>query len=347
MISAWPLYLLPLLIATSDSFNVQIQGQPRTRLNSNKLYAKPEDDVVHPGILSRRGLGKYLSVLSIAGTQVAFPHVTYAAVTDERNTFAADGSAYVIPDISPLHTTKPPTATSDSSTASATVQLQPQQAPTDEVTIIIPMSKLQSASLGVELADVEFRTNRRVYIKSVLPSSLGAQYNIQPSYVLVKINGQSAERTNAKGVSQMISQVKQSNAESLTLTFRDDSFQQQLQELSLRGEATTQVAPGGDTTQRNQNGSVKSGSETIQEDQKLTITQLIPPKMCRKGAEVDDLLEISYVGTLLESGTVFDGSAIMVNGRGVPGRGNDVSIYFVLGKQPFGQFPPGWDVSLR
>eukprot|EP00979_Chaetoceros_neogracilis_P017604 scaffold10260_cov266-Chaetoceros_neogracile.AAC.17 len=107
----------------------------------------------------------------------------------------------------------------------------------DEVTINIPMSKLQSASLGVELADA----NRRVYIKSVIPSSLGALYNIQPSCVLVKINGQSAERTNAKGVSQMISQVKQSNAEYLTLTFRDYSFQQQLQELSLRGEATTQV----------------------------------------------------------------------------------------------------------
>jgi len=113
--------------------------------------------------------------------------------------------------------------------------------PKDEVTITIPMSKLQSASLGVELADAEFRADRHVYIKSVLPSSLGAQYNIQPSCVLVKINGQSAERTNAKEVSQMISQVKKSNAESLTLTFRDDSFQQQLQELSLRGEATTQV----------------------------------------------------------------------------------------------------------
>ena len=36
----------------------------------------------------------------------------------------------------------------------------------------------------------------------------------------------------------------------------------------------------------------------------------------------------------------------MVDGEGIPGRGNDVSISFVLGKQPFGQFPPGWDVGL-
>jgi hypothetical protein len=28
-------------------------------------------------------------------------------------------------------------------------------------------------------------------------------------------------------------------------------------------------------------------------------------------------------------------------------RGNDVSTFFVLGKQPFGQFPPGWDVGLE
>lgn len=336
MIFACQMTLFSVLIVTSSSFIVPRQGQPRKRLNSNKLYAKP-NEVVEPQILSRRELGKYLSFISIAGTQVALSQETYAAVTDETNTFAAEGSAYVIPETLPIAT--------DTDTDTGTA-VQPQQAPTDEVTITIPMSKLQSASLGIELADVEFRTNRRVYIKSVLPSSLAAQYNIQPNYVLVKINGQSAERTNAKGVAQMIGQVKQSNAESLTFTFRDDSFQQQLQELSLRGEVTTQVAPGGDTTQRNQNGSVKSGTETSQEDQKLTITQLIPPKMCRKGAEVDDLLEISYVGTLLESGTVFDGSAVMVNGKGVPGRGNDVSIYFVLGKQPFGQFPPGWDVGL-
>jgi FKBP-type peptidyl-prolyl cis-trans isomerase len=72
----------------------------------------------------------------------------------------------------------------------------------------------------------------------------------------------------------------------------------------------------------------------------------VPPKSCRRGAEVDDLLEISYVGRLYETGQMFDGSAVLINDQGVPGRGNDVSLYFVLGKQPFGQFPPGWDVGL-
>jgi len=60
----------------------------------------------------------------------------------------------------------------------------------------------------------------------------------------------------------------------------------------------------------------------------------------------DDLLEISYVGRVLETGQIFDGSAVKINDEGIPGRGNDVSLYFVLGKQPFGQFPPGWDVGL-
>jgi len=195
---------------------------------------------------------------------------------------------------------------------------------------------------------VEFRTNRRVFVKSVLPSSLAAQYNIQPNYVVVKINGQSAERTNAKGVAQMIAQVKQSNASTLEFTFRDDSFQNQLQDLSNTKEVTTQLAPSGDTTQRNPDGSLKAGfSETYQGDQKITVTQLIPPKMCKRGADVDDLMEISYVGSILETGVIFDGSAVKINGEGIPGRGNDVSIFFVLGKQPFGQFPPGWDVGMR
>eukprot|EP00536_Pseudo-nitzschia_multiseries_P002540 jgi/Psemu1/183815/e_gw1.34.229.1 len=68
--------------------------------------------------------------------------------------------------------------------------------------------------------------------------------------------------------------------------------------------------------------------------------------MCKRGATEDDLLEISYVGRVVETGAIFDGSAVKINGEGIAGRGNDVSIFFVLGKQPFGQFPPGWDVGL-
>lgn len=288
-----------------------------------------------------------------------------AAVTDETNNFAVKDSAYVmdITDDNAVFKVKStgtgtdeegndglPKNRSPSSSRNSESQLS---VPTDEITIEIPLSKLQSSSLGVELADVEFRTNRRVYVKSVLPSSVGAQYNIQPNYILVRINGQSTERTNARGVVQMISQVKQSSsyaaADNLVLVFRDDSFQKQLNDLSNVKEVTTQVSPAGDTTQRNPDGSVKFGYQetTQQQDQRITVTQLIPPKMCKRGADIDDLLEISYVGTILETGAVFDGSAIKIDGNGIPGRGNDVSIFFVLGKQPFGQFPPGWDVGLR
>ena len=48
----------------------------------------------------------------------------------------------------------------------------------------------------------------------------------------------------------------------------------------------------------------------------------------------------------METGQVFDGSAIKINGKAIPGRGDDVTLFFVLGKQPFGQFPPGWDTGL-
>ena len=68
--------------------------------------------------------------------------------------------------------------------------------------------------------------------------------------------------------------------------------------------------------------------------------------MCNRRATQDDLVEISYLGQIVETGAIFDGSAVKINGNGIPGRGNDISVYFVLGKQPFGQFPPGWDVGL-
>lgn len=131
--------------------------------------------------------------------------------------------------------------------------------------------------------------------------------------------------------------------DTVELRFRDPTiFQNSLRNLSSSSGSsgdpvTTQVAPGGDTTQRNSDGSVKRGrSVTQQEDQRLSVEQLIPPKLCNRGAETDDLLEISYVGRVLETGTIFDGSAVKINGEGIAGRGNDVSIFFVLGKQPFG-----------
>ncbi|KAK1745182.1 peptidyl-prolyl cis-trans isomerase, FKBP type [Skeletonema marinoi] len=135
----------------------------------------------------------------------------------------------------------------------------------------------------------------------------------------------------------------------MTLTFRDPSvFRSELQNLSADGEVSTKVAPAGDTTQRYADGTLRPGAtETEQQDQVITVSQLIPPRMCNRRATTDDLIEISYIGQVLETGAIFDGSAVKIDGQNVPGRGNDVSVYLVLGKQPFGQFPPGWDVGLE
>eukprot|EP00534_Pseudo-nitzschia_fraudulenta_P005868 CAMPEP_0201180716 /NCGR_PEP_ID=MMETSP0851-20130426/117115_1 /ASSEMBLY_ACC=CAM_ASM_000631 /TAXON_ID=183588 /ORGANISM="Pseudo-nitzschia fraudulenta, Strain WWA7" /LENGTH=377 /DNA_ID=CAMNT_0047464989 /DNA_START=127 /DNA_END=1260 /DNA_ORIENTATION=+ len=226
--------------------------------------------------------------------------------------------------------------------------------PTDEVVVKVPKKDLQSKEgIGLELGEVEFRTNRRVYVKSVMSGSAAERLGIKKDWVVVDINNETAERTNVEGVAIMIyraSRSKDDLSDSIEIRFRNPViFQNQLRDLSSSDTVvTTQVAPAGDTTQRNQaDGSVKAGREiTEQDDQRLTVSQLIPPKMCKRGANEDDLMEISYVGRVLETGAIFDGSAVKINGEGIAGRGNDVSIFFVLGKQPFGQFPPGWDVGL-
>ncbi len=215
----------------------------------------------------------------------------------------------------------------------------------DEVIISVPKEQV-SQGLGLELGEIEFRTNRRVYVKSVSPGSLAERLGIRQDWIVVAVNGNGAERTDAAGVAILVSREMKSPGDTLELRFRDPAiFRNKLQQ--LEGEVTTQVAPGGDTTQRNIDGSVKrGGSVTEQDNQRLTVSQLVPPKLCRRGAETGDLLEISYIGRVLETGAIFDGSAVMINGEGIPGRANDVSLFFVLGKQPFGQFPPGFDVGL-
>ena len=233
---------------------------------------------------------------------------------------------------------------------------QSQTAPSDEVTIAIAKKDLKlKEGLGLELGEIEFRTNLRVIIKSVTPGSAAERFGIKKDWVVVGIDGKSTERTNAEGVAIMVYRAarKEGSEDDVVLfTFRDPAvFRSKLNAMSAgdgsASSVTTQVSPAGDTTQRNSNGSVRAGyTETEQVDQRLTVTQLVPPKLCKRGAEVDDLLEISYIGTVVETGAVFDGSAVTINNKGIPGRGNDVSLFFVLGKQPFGQFPPGWDVGL-
>jgi FK506-binding protein 2 len=221
----------------------------------------------------------------------------------------------------------------------------------------------------LELGQVEFRTNTRVFVKSVVEGGLADQLGIRQGYVFVRINGETTERTNAEGValmisrasSQLTSDVDNNNRNSdddmknyLSVTFRNPSaFRDQLTTFNQNNNnkkdndpITTQIAPAGETTQYTVSDARKT-AVTFQDDQRLTVSQLVPPKLCQRHATTDDLLEISYLGTVLDTGTVFDGSAIKINNEAVPGRGNDVTIYFVLGKQPFGQFPPGWDVGLE
>ena len=261
-----------------------------------------------------------------------------AVMTDETDNFANNYWSSKTPASAP-------------SVSSGTLQI-----PTDELVVKVPKADLRSKDgIGLELADVEFRTNRRVFVKSVAPGSLAERLGIKKDYIVVKINEESTERTNVQGVATMIYQASRSTDDStdaIEIRFRNPViFRNQLQNLSSSSPdtvVTTQVAPAGDTTQRNQaDGSVKSGREvTEQDDQRLSVMQLIPPKLCTRGATDDDLLEISYIGRVLETGAIFDGSAVKINGQGIPGRGDDVSLFFVLGKQPFGQFPPGWDVGL-
>lgn len=290
-----------------------------------------------------------LNTLVATSTCIIYPNQVLGIVTDETSSFANTNydSSYAPQNLGSL-------TVSPHVSQNPTISINEPKRATDEIEFTIPLSKLQSSPLGIELADVEFRTNRRVYVKSIKPFSLASDLGIQPNWLLVKINGQTVERTNAQGVKQIISQIlllssqsKSSSNDNLQLVFRDNSFQDQLQALSSNKEAVTQVAPTGDTTQRNLDGSIRVGKETSQQDQKMVVSQLVPPRMCKRGARVDDLLEISYIGSIVETNEVFDGSAVMINGKGVPGRGNDVSLFFVLGKQPFGQFPPGWDVGLE
>jgi FK506-binding protein 2 len=303
---------------------------------------------ISPDLRHRRDVlvGAFQSLLgtsSLAVLLTVTPEEVAAAVTDETDAFAdnwwSSGKDALADSAATATTTATNTVPQSTTLAS------------DEVIINVSKKDLLSGGLGLELGDIEFRTNRRVIIKSVQENSLASRLNIRKDMVVVALNGQSTERTNAQGVAQMLSTAVRSNTarDTVEFRFRDPSiFRERLQNLSADGEpVTTQVAPAGDTTQRNTDGSVKAGQRVTQQvDQKVTVSQLVSPRVCTLGATTDDLLEISYTGTVLETGAVFDGSAVKINGQGIPGRGNDVSLYFVLGKQPFGQFPPGWDVAL-
>ena len=203
---------------------------------------------------------------------------------------------------------------------------------TDEITLKIPKSYLKQG-LGVELSEVTFRDTKRVIVKSIQPNSISDDIGIQPNYVFVSINNQSLERTDAKGVSIYFKRAMEDDNDSVSLTFRDpEAFRDQLSNLQEGQSAATQIAPS----------KVKK-EEVVMEDQKVSVTQIKAPTrgICSHPADENDLLEISYVGTVVETGKLFDSTNMKINGKEIPGRGGDITIYFVLGKQPMGQFPPG------
>lgn len=229
----------------------------------------------------------------------------------------------------------------------------------DEIAITIPVSTLlnDGGGLGIQLADVTFAKGRRVYVKSVKAGSIGANLGIRKDWVLVNVDGQSIERTDANGAALIVGKAIRAATEtaaaaasdnnggttttttttSLRLVFRDPTiFQSQLRTLDEGQVTATQIAPA---------GKVNAGES--QENQILTVTKLVDAKYCERRAERGDLVEISYTGVVVETGDVFDGAAIRINGSGIPGRGNDTTVYFVLGNQPRGQFPPSWDVGLE
>jgi FK506-binding protein 2 len=289
----------------------------------------------------RRGQSKFdrrsfLHSLSFVTAFSSNPSVARSAVTDATDVFAD----------------------TDWVTGGPDLKKKGEFAPSDEIPIRFNKPLLRDqyqGRLGLELVDIEFRTNLRVRVQSVSAASYAAALGVQPNWVIVSVNGIPTERTNAAGVRQYVAEaVAQENTDDIVMVFRDPSiFQEKLRTLSSVESdglptVTTQVAPAGDTTQRNADGSVKVGRSvtTAATDQRVTVQQLQAPRVCNRGATTDDLMEISYTGLVVETGQIFDGSAVLIDGKGIPGRGNDVSLFFVLGKQPFGQFPPGWDVGL-
>eukprot|EP00978_Attheya_sp_CCMP212_P017767 scaffold47833_cov57-Attheya_sp.AAC.3 len=263
------------------------------------------------------------------------PGAAEAVMRDETNTFAntdAD-SSYSSPSntsngaADAATTRSEPNANTNANTNDAPLKNVP-LSPTDEMTFVLDRADMaKNGGLGLELTDVEFRTNRRVFVKSVRPGSVAAQAGIPKGFVIVSVNGISAERTNARGAAQLIlvggdddDTSTQTNTNKVTLLLRDPAaFSEGLQNLSNvdQGTVSTQVAPAGDTTQRNADGSVKTGRQvTAQEDQTFSVTQIQAPRLCNHGATTDDLLEISYVGSLPDlGGRIFDGSAVSIDGQ--------------------------------
>ncbi len=297
-------------------------------------------------------------VAAVAGQCGAFAttiRMANAIVTDEIGSLASEYT-----DAAAYRQKSPPLDVSLSSSS------RPPSTPSDEVTFVINRSDLidmtRGGGLGLELGDVSLRSNTRVVVRSVSPNSLASSLGIMPGWIVVSVNGADAERTNASGVAIYFKRALESAlstgggsalSSNLSLTFRDPTkFRNELAGDFSTMTTVDATASGIPATTGGSSASTRVAPQTTpnastNSNQVVTVSQLIPPKVCRRRATTDDLLEISYVGRVVESGDIFDGSSVKINGEGIPGRGNDISIFFVLGKQPVGQFPLGWDVGME
>ncbi|CAM9420380.1 unnamed protein product [Ectocarpus sp. 8 AP-2014] len=201
-------------------------------------------------------------------------------------------------------------------------------------------------AIGIELEDVKYKGSSRVLVKRVVPGSAAARRpRIKADLVLVSANGVDLERQSATAAKKII----KTSSRPLTLVLRDNSLFQQLLKpappTSPDNEATGVAVTNGGFEPISTKVSPEGNGREEQVVKLLNSDKSAECNSCGQGARRGDLLEIEYTAKL-EDGKVFDGSSIKVNGREVVGRAGDTTLFFVLGKQPKGQFPPGWDLLL-
>lgn len=225
---------------------------------------------------------------TLVGSSIILPNCASASMTDETLSFA-------MPSLDPSYTQQSPKGSVSSASVSSA-------APTDEITFTITKTQLQNMKngFGLELGEVEFRTNFRVVVKSVTANSLAERIGIKKGWIVVSVNGADGERTDASGVATYFSRAVKSvlndgsDEAKMYLTFRDPSvFRSELKNLTPDEQVSTKVAPAGDTTQRNADGTLRPGaSVTEQQDQVVSVSQLIAPKICTRKATTDDLVRL-------------------------------------------------------
>jgi FK506-binding protein 2 len=189
---------------------------------------------------------------------------------------------------------------------------------------------VEDGPIGLEIADLSrYRNELRVFVKHVFDGSAAdASHAVTEGDILVSVNGVPLETMDARRAKDVI---KSASRPCKLVLRKPEVFRELLGDMKEGEAVSTQVSPA--VKGLGPNGQV------------MMVERLETPERCTRGARVGDLLAIEYAGYLLD-GTLFDGSAVSVNGAGVGGRGGDTSIQFVLGQQPRGQFPPGWDVGL-